>query len=48
MGITRTHSKHTMEKYNTCKVNKNNLQMKDTNTDTHNSILRALQEMNNS
>jgi hypothetical protein len=52
VDITRTHRKgkhlNTVGKYHIYKVSKNNLQMNDTDIDTHNPISRALQEMNTS
>jgi hypothetical protein len=33
-----------LENYNICKLNKSNLQVNDTNIDTHNPIFSALQE----
>jgi hypothetical protein len=50
MGIRRTHRKgkhlNTLEKYYMYKDSRDNLQMNDMNTDTHNPIFKALQEMN--
>jgi hypothetical protein len=50
MDIIRTHREgkllKTMEKYYTYKVNKHNLQMNDTNKDTHHPIFKTLQEAN--
>jgi hypothetical protein len=43
----RKPDKHT-EKNHTCKIIKDNLQMKDADIDTRNPIFRALQEMNTS
>jgi hypothetical protein len=37
---------NTPEKYHIYKISKDNLQMSDTNADTHNPIFRALQETN--
>jgi hypothetical protein len=52
MVIIRTQRKgihlNTLEKYHVHKNGKNNLQMNDTDIDTHNPIFRALQEMNTS
>jgi hypothetical protein len=50
MDIIRTHRKgkhlNTLEKYYIYKVNRDNFQMNDTNTDTHNPIFKALHETN--
>jgi hypothetical protein len=50
MDIIRTHRKrkhlNTLEKYHIYKSSNDNLQMDDTNTDTHNPIFKALQETN--
>jgi hypothetical protein len=50
MDIIRTHRKgkhlNTLEKYYICKVSRYNLQLNDTNTDTHNPIFKALHETN--
>jgi hypothetical protein len=52
MGIIRTHRKgkhlNTLEKYQIYKISKDNLQMNDTNTDTHSPIFKVLQETNTS
>jgi hypothetical protein len=52
MDIIRIYRKgkhlNTLEKYHTYKISKNNLQMNDTNIDTHNPIFRVLEEMNTS
>jgi hypothetical protein len=36
----------TLEKYHICNMNKNNLHMNYTNTDTHSLTIRALKAMN--
>jgi hypothetical protein len=50
MDSIGTHRKgkhlNTLAKYCIYKISSNNLQMKDTNINTHNPIFRALQEMN--
>jgi hypothetical protein len=52
VDIIRTHRKgkhlHTLTKYHIYKISKNNLQMNDTNINTHNPIFRVLQEVNTS
>jgi hypothetical protein len=50
MDIIRAHGKgkhlNTLENYHIYKLSKDNIQMNDTNTDTHNPIFKALQETN--
>jgi hypothetical protein len=50
MDIIRTHRKgkhlNTLEKYHIYKISRENIQMNDTNTDTHNPIFQALHETN--
>jgi hypothetical protein len=50
MGIIKTHRKgkhlNILEKYHMYKTRRDNLQMNDTNTDTHNPIFKALHETN--
>jgi hypothetical protein len=50
MDIIKTHRKgkhlNTLEKYYIYKVSRDNLQMNDTNTDTHKPIFKALHETN--
>jgi hypothetical protein len=52
VDIIRKHKKgtqlNTWRKNHTCKIMKDNLQMKDADIDTHNPIFRALQEMSTS
>jgi hypothetical protein len=47
MDIIRTQKKeNTLQEYHIYKINKNNLNMKDTNINTRNPIFRTLKEMN--
>jgi hypothetical protein len=50
MDIIRTHRKekhpNTLEKYYTYKGSKDNQQMNDANTDTHNQVFRTSHETN--
>jgi hypothetical protein len=50
VDVLRTHKKrkhlNTLQEYHIYNIRKNNLKINDTNIDTHNSIFRALQEIN--